>query len=65
MLTELLKEIRKEEYRIYKFRYLKGFIGFIIGVYFYYLNKRYKESYKPMEYISYFVVRSITGNKQL
>lgn len=39
-----------------------GFIGLVKGLYFYYKNKR---MVKIGVYVSYFIVREITGDKNL
>ena len=63
MIKETLNIINNPKMRGYKYKYLKGLKGLVIGIILYIKNKRYKEDYKPMTYISYFIVKEITGEE--
>ena len=62
MLRAIYNTITNEAFEGYPRRYLRGFIGFLRGLYIYYLNDR---DSSRASYVSYFVVREITGEDPL
>lgn len=60
----ILKIIRNKKLAEYKFKYILGFLGVIIGTYYYTKNKRWLTD-KFTVYVSYFIVKSITGEDPL
>jgi hypothetical protein len=63
ILKQLFRTIDHDSFKEYKFKYIKGIIGFIEGLYRYTKNKRYENNTPLMVYCIYFIVKKITGKE--
>ena len=60
MIKTYLKTVKNKKLRKYPYRYLKGLVGLVKGLYLYSKNKR---DVDKKAYVNYFIVKEITGKE--